>query len=97
MNLREIEEFLELGHRVHLTAPFEGIDPFFWAITGSPSKYAARCSNSVKSSTLRKARCEPNSRWTLTPRRVGVSMRWRNSWGRISPTRWVEALVWPLA
>ena len=27
MNLREIEEFLELGHRVHLTAPFEGIDP----------------------------------------------------------------------
>ena len=24
-------------------------------------------------------------------------MRWRNSWGRMSPTRWVAPLVWPLA
>jgi hypothetical protein len=29
------------------------------AKTGSPSKYAARCSNSVKSSTVISARCEP--------------------------------------
>ena len=49
--------------------------PFFVAITGSPSKYAARCSNSVKSSTDFSARCEPNSRWMFTPRSVGVSMR----------------------
>ena len=32
----------------------------------------------------------------LTPRSDGVSMRWRNSCGRMSPTRWVAALVWPL-
>jgi hypothetical protein len=25
---RKIEEFLELGHKVHLATPFEGIDPF---------------------------------------------------------------------
>jgi len=30
--------------------------PFFVASTGSPSKYAARCSNSVKSSTLESER-----------------------------------------
>ena len=33
----------------------------------------------------------------FTPRSVGVSMRWRNSCGRMSPTRCVAALVWPLA
>ena len=44
------------------------LTPFFVAITGSPSKYAARCSNSVKSSTVFSARCEPNSRCTFTPR-----------------------------
>src|SRR2546430_14067928 len=38
---------------------------------------SARCSNSVKSSTVLSARCEPKSRWTFTPRRVGVSIRWR--------------------
>lgn len=32
------------------------LTPFLVAITGSPSKYAARCSSSVKSSTLFKAR-----------------------------------------
>jgi hypothetical protein len=30
------------------------------------------------------------------PRSGGVSMRCRNSWGRMSPTRWVAASVWPL-
>ena len=28
---------------------------------------------------------------------VGVSIRWRCSLGRMSPTVWVEAFVWPLA
>ena len=42
------------------------------------------------------ARCEPNSRWMLTPRSDGVSMRWRCSCGRMSPTRCVAAVVWPL-
>ena len=50
----------------------------------------------LQSSTLRSARCDPKSRWTFTPRRVGVSMRWRNSWGRMSPTRCVDAFVCPL-
>jgi hypothetical protein len=45
-----------------LMAALKDIQPFFMAATGSPSKYAARCSNSVKSSTVRRARCEPNSR-----------------------------------
>src|SRR5258708_4584734 len=70
---------------------------FLAAMTWSPSKYAARCSNSVKSSTVFSARCEPNNRSMFTPRNDGVSMRWRNSCGRMSPTRCVEPLVWPLA
>ena len=45
-----------------------GLTPFLVAMTGSPSKYAARCSNSVKSSTVFSARCEPNRRWMFTPR-----------------------------
>ena len=32
----------------------------------------------------------------LTPRRLGVSMRRRWVCGRMSPTRWVAADVWPL-
>ena len=34
-------------------------------------------------------RWEPKRRWMFTPRRAGVSMRWRNSCGRMSPTSWV--------
>src|SRR5207249_4604917 len=71
--------------------------PFLVAVTGSPSKYAACCSNSVKSSTLFMARSEPNSRWMFTPRSEGVSIRCRNGCGRMSPTRWAAPLVWPLA
>ena len=33
----------------------------------------------------------------FTPRSDGVSMRWRCSLGRMSPTVCVAALVWPLA
>jgi hypothetical protein len=63
----------------------------------SPSKYAARCSNSVKSSTLLSARCDPKRRWMPTPRSDGVSMRCRCSFGRMSPTVCVAELVCPLA
>src|SRR5713101_2510790 len=31
----------------------------------------------------------------LTPRRVGVSIRWRNSCGLMSPTKWVAPLLFP--
>ena len=73
------------------------LTPFLVAMTSSPSKYAARCSNSVKSSTEDRARCEPKLRWMFTPRRLGVSIRCRNSCGRMSPTSWVAPLVCPLA
>ncbi len=48
---REVEQVLELGHEVDLAAAFQRVDALArgrrpW----SPSKYAARCSNSVKSS-----------------------------------------------
>src|SRR6266403_6112736 len=69
--------------------------PFLAPITWSPSKYAPACSNSVKSSTVLSARCEPNSRWICTPRSDGVTMRWRDSCGRASGARCVALLVWP--
>jgi len=33
----------------------------------------------------------------FTPRNEGVPMRCRYSFGRMSPTVWVAASVWPLA
>ena len=43
------------------------------------------------------AQAEPKSRWTFTPRSVGVSIRCRNSCGRASPARCVAPLACPLA
>ena len=55
-----------------------GFTPFLVASTGSPSKYAARCSNSVKSSMLIKARCEPKIFWMFTPS-ASSRMSFRNA------------------
>ena len=54
--------------------------PFLAAMTWSPSKYAARCSNSVKSYTVFRARCEPNKRWMFEDGPIGwdqVLKRWK--------------------
>src|ERR1022692_4884226 len=47
---RKVQQCLKLCHGVHLAPTVENVHALLRAITGSPSKYAARCSNSMKSS-----------------------------------------------
>jgi hypothetical protein len=44
---RKIQLLLKFRHCMYLATGGKECSPFFIAITGSPSKYAVRCSNSV--------------------------------------------------
>ena len=94
---REVEQVLDLRHEVDLAAALQGIDPLgrsrdLVAVeVGGPllelGEVLDRSSAPVASRTA--AGCS---------RRAGscVSMRRRCDCGRMSPTRWVAADVWPL-
>ena len=82
----EIQQLLKLGHGVDLAPSIEDVHAFLH-LDDRIAVEVGGASNSVKSFTVVRARCEPNRRCTFTPRREGVLMRSRNCWGRMSPTR----------
>jgi K+ transporter len=61
---REVQQFLKFRHGVHLAPAVENVHALLLRDHGvSPSKYAAYWPNSVKSSTVFSARCEPKKRF----------------------------------
>ena len=70
--------------------------PLRTASAVSPSKYAEFSSTSLKSSSDRIVRFDPNRVWANTTRRLVVSSRNRSDCGRTSGVRWNCPTVCPL-